>query len=169
MHNPDFPGDTQSRYDRLVESYLATELRLVNSGLPSAQKSLSTLLAEPQPQISCADGTQQMMKRSELRYLSSLLDPADYDSLLLPMLIEMAGQHSEATVLCRTETELTLISAILEMHLQYERPGRLRIYKPQLALVRKKMPTTTQYVLSMPTANQEYDGALTKHREIGNN
>ena len=105
-----------------METYLSTELRLVNSGLPRVQVSLSQLLAEPQPQISCADGTQQMVKRSELRYLAGLLDPADYDSLLLPVLIEMAGQQSEATVLCRTETEVKLISAMLEMNMRCEQP-----------------------------------------------
>lgn len=153
MHIPDSPGEPQSTYDRLMETYLSTELRLVNSGLPRVQVSLSQLLTEPQPQISCADGSQQMIKRSELRYLSSLLDPADYDTLLLPVLIEMAGQQSEATVICRTGTEVTLISAILGMHLQCEKPGRLRIYKPQLALLRKKMQTTTQYVFSLSPEN----------------
>ena len=153
MHTPDLSGDSQSRYDRLMETYLSTELRLVNSGLPRVQVSLSQLLAEPQPQISCADGTQQMVKRSELRYLAGLLDPADYDSLLLPVLIEMAGQQSEATVLCRTETEVKLISAMLEMNMRCEQPGRLRIYKPQMALIRKKMQTTTQYVFSLSVEN----------------
>jgi len=148
MHLPELRDDTQPQYERFIKAYLSSELRLVNSGLPRSRKSLSELLDEAQPQIPCTDGSQQMVKRSELEYLSSLLDAPDRESLMLPILIEMTGDQSGAIVLCPGGAEQRVVSSVLGMHLEYERPGQLRIYKPQLALLRRKLKTTTQYMFS---------------------
>jgi uncharacterized protein (UPF0216 family) len=153
VHLPELRDDTQPQYERLLKAYLSTELRLVNSGLPRSRSSLSELLKQVQPQIPCTDGSQQMIKRSELKYLSSLLDAADRKSLMLPILIEMTGDQSGAIVMCPGSAEQKVVSSVLGMHLECERPGQLRIYKPQLALLRRKLKTTTQYMFSTRTGD----------------
>lgn len=147
-HEPAEPG-----YDRLLQGWLSGEMRLVNSGLPRERRRLSALLSDEQPSVGCSDGSQQLFKRAELRFLSDILDENERESLLLPILIEMSGDETEAIVLCPSDVELKVISFVLGMHLTYETPGRVRVYKPQLALLRKKLRTTTQYVFSARTVD----------------
>lgn len=139
---------TDSAYDKLLHGWLAGELRLVNKGLPRERRRLSDLLLQDRPAIRCTDGSEQPVKRAELRLLSELLEDKDRESLLLPILIEMTGDETEAVVLCPTDVEMKVLSSVLGMRLRYERPGRVRIYRPQLALLRSKLRTTTQYAFS---------------------
>jgi uncharacterized protein (UPF0216 family) len=137
-----------SGYERLLKGWLTGEVRLVNSGLPRERRPLSELLAREQPSVPCADGSDQVFKRAELSFLAEILDEAEQDALLLPILIEMAGGESDAILLCPSDAELKVASTVIGMRLQYERPGRVRLYKPQLALLRSKLKTTTQYAFS---------------------
>ncbi len=144
---------TDSVYDKLLHGWLAGELRLVNKGLPRERRSLDELLLQERPAIRCTDGSEQPVKRNELRLLSDLLEEKERKSLLLPILIEMTGDETEAVVLCRSDIELKVLTSILGMRLNYERPGRVRIYRPQLALLRSKLRTTTQYAFSSSMRN----------------
>ncbi len=140
--------NTKSRYDTFLEAYLSSELRLVNSSLPRNRRRLSELLHEDHPSVLCADGSHQLLKRVELNYLASILNDDDMNDLLLPIIIEMSGDGTEALVLCPTEAELKVLNMVLGMNLSYERPGRVRLYKPQLSALRMKLRTTTQYAFS---------------------
>ena len=140
--------DAQSRYDRFLETYLTGELKLVNAGLPRARKSLADLLEEEHPSVLCSDGTHQMLKRAELRYLQGILEDDEQRSLMLPMLIEMTGSGNDAIVLCPTNAESKVVAAVLGMEPRQEEPGRIRVYRPQLSVLRRKLKTTTQYAFS---------------------
>ena len=146
--------DTQSRYDRFLETYLSGELRLVNSGLARERRTLASLLREAHPSVLCSDGSQQAIKRAELQSLAAVLNEVEQDTLLLPILIEVAGVEHEAAVLCTSDVEIKLLSQLLGMPLAYERPGRIRIYRPQLGLLRKRLRTTTQYAFSARTGDE---------------
>lgn len=98
--------------------------------------------------MSCNDGTNHLLKRAELRFLAGLLDEDEQEQLLLPILIEMRGGETEAVALCPGDAELKVLSSVLSMRLHYERPGRVRLYRPQLSLLRSKLKTTTQYAFS---------------------
>lgn len=140
--------NAKSRYDMFLEAYLSSELRLVNSSLPRNRRRLADLLLEDQPSVLCADGSQHLFKRVELRYLGSILSQEEQQELLLPITIELSGEGAEALVLCSGEAERKVLTAVLGMDLNYERPGRIRLYRPQLSLLRRKLRTTTQYAFS---------------------
>ncbi|HHE41894.1 MAG TPA: DUF61 family protein [Dehalococcoidia bacterium] len=140
--------NTKSRYDTFLEAYLSNEFRLVNSSLPRNRRRLSELLIEDQPSVLCADGSQQLFKRAELQYLERILDEEERRELLLPIIIEMSGDGTESVVLCSSNAELKVLSDVLEMELSYERPGRVRLYRPQLSVLRRRLRTTTQYAFS---------------------
>jgi uncharacterized protein (UPF0216 family) len=146
--------DTDARYERFLEAYLSTELRLVNSGLPRARRTLAELLKEQHPSVRCSDGSDQVFKRSELQFLSGIVEESEAGELLLPVLIEVAGDEHEATVLCSGDVEIKVLSKVLDMPLRYESPGRVRIYKPQLGVLRKRLRTTTQYAFSARTGDE---------------
>jgi uncharacterized protein (UPF0216 family) len=137
----------QSPYEKILQNCLRGELRVVNIGLPQSQKRLSNLLEEKYPHVICNDGSTHFFKRSELEYLASLLDTDEQKALPLPMLIELGVNQAEAAVICQGKIEEKVTSKALNMPVTCEE-RRIRIYKPQLALLRRKFKTTTVYVFS---------------------
>ena len=137
----------QSPYERLLQESVRGELRIVNAGLPRSQERLSNLLKAEYPHVVCHDGSTHSFKRSELEYLASMTDPDEQKALALPMLIELGPDQGDAAMICEGGVEEKIISKVLDMPVKCEE-RRIRIYKPQLALLRKKLKTTTVYVFS---------------------
>ena len=143
----------QSPYQKMLQDCLRGELRVVNTGLPQSQKRQSKenklfyLLNEKYPHVVCNDGSTHLFKKSELEYLASMLDTDEQKALPLPMLIELGANQAEAAIICEGKVEEKVISKALNMPVTCEE-RRIRIYKPQLALLRKKLKTTTVYVFS---------------------
>ncbi len=140
-------------YQRMLQECLRGELRVLNAHLPCKQKPLSDLLSEEYPNIICNDGSTHLFKRKELEYLASILDTDEQEALLLPMLIEVNPGQGEMVIICRGEVEEKVISKILDMPVT-PKQGRIMIYKPQLALIRKPLRTTTQYLFFPKSSNQ---------------
>ena len=143
----------QSPYEKMLQECLSGELRLVNTGLPQSQKRQSKenklfyLLNEKYPHVVCNDGSTHFFKKSELEYLASMIDTDEQKALPLPMLIELGANQAEAAIICEGKVEEKVISKALNMPVTCEE-RRIRIYKPQLALLRRKFKTTTVYVFS---------------------
>ena len=137
----------QSSYEKFLQDCLRGELRVVNTGLPQSRKHLSNLLNEKYPHVLCNDGSTHLFKKSELAHLASMIDTDEQKVLLLPMLIELGADQAEAAIICEGEVEQKVISKALDMPVTCEE-RRIRIYKPQLALLRRMFKTTTVYVFS---------------------
>lgn len=137
----------QSLYEKMLQECLRGELRIVNAGLPQSQKRLSNLLTEEYPHVVCNDGSTHFFKKSELEYLASILDTNEQKVLSLPMLIEVGANQGAAAIICEGKVEEKVISKALNMPVTCQE-RRIRIYKPQLALLRRKFKTTTVYVFS---------------------
>jgi uncharacterized protein (UPF0216 family) len=131
----------------MLQECLRGELRIVNAGLPQSQKRLSNLLTEEYPHVVCKDGSTHFFKKSELEYLASILDSDEQKALPLPMLIEVGANQAEAAIICGGKVEEKVISKALNMPVTCQE-GRIRIYRPQLALLRRKFKTTTVHVFS---------------------
>jgi uncharacterized protein (UPF0216 family) len=134
-------------YQRILQEYLKDELRVLNAHLPCTQKPLSELLGEEYPNVACNDGTTHLFKRKELEYLAGMTDADEQQILLLPMLIEVHPGQNEMAIICQGDVEKKIISKILDMPVTIKQ-NRITIYKPQLALLRKPLKTTTQYLFS---------------------
>ncbi|MFW6150950.1 MAG: DUF61 family protein [Chloroflexota bacterium] len=145
-----------SPYEAILQESLSAEFRVANTGLPQRRKLLSTLLSEDRPQVACNDGGVQSFKRVELEYLASLLDAAERGVLLLPIMIQLPGEGAAAAVLCGGQVEEKVISAVLGMPAPCVE-GRIRLYRPQLAVVRRKLRTTTQYVFAQRSLLGSHD------------
>jgi len=137
----------QSPYDRVLQESVIGELRIVNAGLPRSQEWLSNLLKAEYPHVVCHDGSTHSFKRSELEYLANMMDPDEHKALELPMLIELGPNQGEAAIVCQGGVEEKIISKVLDMPVRCEE-RRIRICKTQLALLRKKLKTTTVYLFS---------------------
>jgi uncharacterized protein (UPF0216 family) len=131
----------------MLQDCLRGELRVVNIGLPQSQKRLSNLLNEKYPHVVCNDGSTHFFKKNELEYLASMIDTDEQEALPLPMLIELGANAAEAAIICLGKVEEKVISEALNIPVTCEE-RRISIYKPQLALLRRKFKTTTIYVFS---------------------
>ena len=147
MPNPLQDEAKQSPYEKTLQECLRGELRVVNAGLPRSQKRLSNLLSEKYPHVVCNDGSTHFFKKSELEYIASMIDTDEQAVLPLPMLIELGTNQAEAAIICEGNIEEKVISKALSMPAKCEQ-RRIRIYKPQLALLRRKFKTTTVYVFT---------------------
>jgi len=134
-------------YERMLQECLNGVLRVVNAGLPRNNKTLSYLLREEYPHVLCSYCSTHLFKRKELEYIASFINIDEQEALLLPVLIELGANKAEAAIICQMDVEEKVISKILNMPTT-PKQGRITIYKPQLALLRKVLKTTTQYVFS---------------------
>ena len=132
-------------YEKMLQECLKSEFKVVNAHLPGRQKALSELLDEEYPHVLCRDGSSHLFKRKELEYLSGLLTEDERKRLLLPMLIEVSAAEDEMSLICQGGVEEKVISSVLDMTVT-SRGKRVVIYKPQLAEIRKRLRTTTQYL-----------------------
>jgi len=137
----------ESPYEKMLRNCLRGELRVVNTGLPQDQKQLSNLLEEKYPHVICNDGSTHFFKKNELEYLASLIDTDEQKALLLPMLIEIVSNQAEPAIICEGQIEEKVIAKALGMPVTCK-DRRIKIYKPQLALLRRKLKTTTVYIFS---------------------
>ena len=137
----------ESPYQRMLQECLRGELRVLNAHLPCEQKALSALLTDEYPNVVCHDGSTHLFKRRELEYLAGMLDTDEQAALLLPILIEANPGQDEMAIICRGKVEDKVTAKILDMPVTTKQK-RIMLYKPQLALIRKSLKTTTQYLFA---------------------
>ncbi|MDY6907014.1 MAG: DUF61 family protein [Chloroflexota bacterium] len=132
-------------HDRFLQEYVRDELRALNAHLPRQRRPLAELLREEHPHVTCNDGGTHLFRKRELEYLAGLCDEEGRQALLLPILIEVGRGPDEAVIPCVAGVSEELLSRVLDMALRADR-GRVTIYRPHLALLRRRLKTTTQYV-----------------------
>ncbi len=140
-------------YEVMLQGYLGEELGVFNAQLPCEPKTLTSLLREEYPGVLCKDGGTYRFKKSELEYLAGVLTADEQSEFLLPMLLEIVPGQGEMAVISRGKLEEEVISRILGMPVT-SKNGRIKIYRPQLALIRKVLRTATQYIFS-PRLSEE--------------
>jgi hypothetical protein len=124
---------------------LKGEFRVLNAHLPHKRRSLTELLKEEHPHVTCNDGSNHFFKRKELDYLSQILDKNERDSLLLPLIIEVSPDKNWVIIRSKKGIEAKIFSKVLGMFVVCKQ-NMITIGKSQLMIVRKVLRTTTQYV-----------------------
>ena len=119
------------------------ELSKLNVHLPERRLSLKEALSSAKPQVMARDGSVHTFKREELEFLAGLLPEADRDKLQLPILISLEPKLGRGTARINGEAEVKVVSQVLEKE---PAAGELLIYRPEVAILRRKLPTTTQYL-----------------------
>ena len=125
--------------DRLIKF----ELSRLNVHLPERRLSLREALSSAKPQVVARDGSIHTFKREELEFLAGLLPEADRDKLQLPILIALEPKLGRGTARISGEAEVKVVSQVLEKE---PAAGELLIYRPEVAILRRKLSTTTQYL-----------------------
>ncbi len=125
---------------------LAKQIRALNRHLAVERRSLSDLLREEKPAIRLRDGELHRFKRSELEKLARLIPEHLHGSLRLPVYIELSSSRfGKGTARICGAVECMAVAKVLEKRCEGE---ELFIYKPEIRMLRKELPTTTQYMFT---------------------
>jgi uncharacterized protein len=127
------------KVDRLIKF----ELGKLNAHMPEKRMTLRDAMLSDQPQVSTKNGGTHSFKRDELKFLSEILPTADWDSLQLPIFISLEPSLGRGSAKIRGGVEARIARMILGKDKSDE---DLNVYRPEIAVLRKKLPTTTQYL-----------------------
>ena len=123
--------------DRLLKKQIYS----LNRHLPRQRKNLQELLLEDKPHVVGGDGNRHRFKKNELERISNIIPLKDHSRLKLPIYLEIESQTSGARV--SGGLELKIVCNILGL----DDCGReIFIYRPDLRIIRRELPTTTQYI-----------------------
>jgi uncharacterized protein (UPF0216 family) len=125
-----------------TDRILQFELARLNAHLPSQRITLKEALASSSPQVVARDGSKHKFERGELEFLSKILPADEWDRLRLPILIAINPKLGRGAAEISGEVEVKVISQVLGKE---RRDQEMVIYRPEIAVVRAKLPTTTQY------------------------
>jgi uncharacterized protein (UPF0216 family) len=124
--------------DRLLKKQILS----LNRHIPRQRKAVSELMMEDKPHVMGVDGSRHRFKKKELELIVSMLSGSERNILKLPIYIEMDTMASGARVSGRLETKI--LCKILDRE---ECPrDEIFIYRPEMKLLRQKLPTVTQYM-----------------------
>jgi uncharacterized protein (UPF0216 family) len=126
-----------------IDRVLKFELSRLNIHLPERRISLKEALGSKRPQIAARDGSVHTFKREELDLLAKVVPEADWERLQLPILIALDPKLGRGAARITGEIEARAMGQILGKKGEGE---ELLIYRPEVAIVRRKLPTTTQYL-----------------------
>ncbi len=127
--------------DRLIKH----ELGKLNIHLPERRISLKEALSSSRPSVRARDGSEHFFKREELEFLSARLPEADWDRLQLPILVMLDPKLGRGAAKISGGLEARVMGKILKKRAADE----LLIYRPEVAILRRKLPTTTQYLFTV--------------------
>ncbi len=125
--------------ERIVSRLIET----MNSHLPKRRMSLKELLEMESPHIECRDGSLHYFEERELEFISRIIPAEEHERLFLPVILEMTTYMGSTVVFVRDRLHQYVIRTLLDIP---EKEGDLIIYLPEVREVRRKLPTTTQYM-----------------------
>ncbi len=129
-----------------LDRIIAKEVLRLNRHLPERRKTLAELLEERRPKVVTRDGHEHFFDREELELLASVLPKFMHHRLKIPILIELGGYHGKAFV--RGKAETRAVCEILGMEWSF-RQESVELNMLEVRELRRRLPTTTQYMFSV--------------------
>jgi hypothetical protein len=128
-----------------LEKFLALERARLNLHLPTKRISLEEALSSSQPQVPTRSGPPHFFDKGELEILASLVPREERKHLKLPILIAVDRKLGRGAARISGKVECEVIGKILGKGSAEE----LILYRPEIAILRRKFPTTTQYMFRL--------------------
>ncbi|ADP77729.1 Protein of unknown function DUF61 [Methanothermus fervidus DSM 2088] len=126
---------------------LKKEILSLNRHVPKRRKTLKELLEEKKPHVIGLNGKRHRFKKNELKLIASILSPEEYEKIKLPIYLEMGTSTSGIRIRGKLESRVILYVLGKEKEIdELKNKNEIYIYKPELRIVRQKLPTTTQYI-----------------------
>ncbi len=127
---------------------MSKQLEMLNRHLAKEKRDLKSLLGEKKARIALRDGSMHLFDMKELEKIGSILPVDEHSRLRLPIYIEMSSaKYGEGTSRIVGRLECKVVASVLEKEAVGD---ELFVYKPELKKLRKELPTTTQYMFTLP-------------------
>ncbi len=126
--------------DKLLEH----EIVKLNAHLPLKKISLKEAISSDRPHVNTRGGAAHYFKKDELKKISDVLPEGDWEKLQLPILIVFESKLGRGAARIMGGTESFVVRRLLDK----KTSGELIIYRPEVAVLRQKLPTTTQYLFT---------------------
>lgn len=124
------------------ESQIRKLLEMMNRHVPSKRTSLTELLKAEDAEYQGKDGVHYHIKRNELEYLASIVDPWDQGRLKLPIIIMTdTADEGGSTWKIMGRVEVAVVSQIVGREPEF--PDQMRLFHPHMVKLRSVLPTAT--------------------------
>jgi len=120
---------------------LKKQIKILNRYLPRHRKTLADLLNEEKPHVWGADGTRHRFRGFELKKLSLMIPKSKHEKLKLPIYIEIESMTPGARI--SGNLECGVVGKILNIK---SHENEIFVYKPDIKILRRELPSTTQYI-----------------------
>lgn len=122
-----------------MEEIVLKELSRLNVHLPKKRVSLREAMSNPEVEL--VNGTKHRFRQEELRFLSSMVPEEMWDTIKLPILIELSPTLGKGAGRIRGP-EARVIARLLGKRESEE----LIVYRPEISEIRKRLLTLTDYI-----------------------
>jgi len=130
-----------------MKDILSGQIKAMNMHLAKSRADLGGLLKEDEPKIIKRDGTEHEFNKDELLRLAGLLPEGLHSRLKLPIYIELSsGNYGSGTGRVTGELECRVVRAMLDKSGEGD---ELFVYLPEIRMLRKELPTTTDYMFTL--------------------
>ncbi|MGC8816881.1 MAG: DUF61 family protein [Candidatus Hadarchaeum sp.] len=126
-----------------MERIIKFELSGLNAHIPEKRITLKSALSLERPFVRTKDGKAHYFKREELEFIAKILPEAEWDRLQLPIFISLEPKLGRGAAKISGESEVKVIRKILGKEIS---KNELIVYRPEIAVIRRKLATTTQYL-----------------------
>jgi uncharacterized protein (UPF0216 family) len=126
---------------------LSKHVQALNRHLAKSRADLGSLLKEEEPKIELRDGSEHAFKREELLKLADILPEYLHKKLRLPIYIELSSdKYGSGTGKISGELECRVAREVLK---RGDEGDEFFIYMPEIRILRKELPTTTDYMFTI--------------------
>lgn len=125
-----------------VERIIKLELGKLNAQVPEKRLTLKAALVSNKPAVFTKGGGVHSFKKGELELLSKMLPEEDWEKLQLPIFISFEPSLGRGTAKIRGKIETAVVAQIIGKN----KDDEMTVYRPEVAAIRRKLPTTTQYL-----------------------
>jgi uncharacterized protein (UPF0216 family) len=137
------------------------DIDTLNDHLPEARHPLSELIESDSPKFKTRDGQFSEFRKEELAELAREIPERFHDGVLLPIVLLRRLDYGEGIyTIAGSKVELFTIHRVLGyVDLEWEDYGAWkpveRLARPQVQLLRRKLPSTTSIGIAMSTKKRE--------------
>jgi hypothetical protein len=124
-----------------IETLLQRERAVLNRHLPRERISLADALKAHEPFVVLGNGSRHYFDKNELKLLASLLPRTEHQLLKLPILIQLDPKLGRGAARISGVAETKVVGKLLNK----QAAGDLILYGPEIALLRRKLSSVTDY------------------------
>ena len=145
--------------------FVSKQLEILNKHIAKSRKGLEQLLQETRPNIILRDGSTHSFKREELEKLAGLLPAESHRNLKLPLYIELSPQRfGRGTARISGRLEGRTVLKVLGIEKKEWMEDELFLYRPDVRRLRRRLPTTTQYMFTVELEEDQNSLPFTRAR-----